>query len=108
MKASETTLRELLEGTKQFQIPLFQRRYSWDEKYWKTLWEDLLNIYNGEVEGGYFIGTVVTQSTPGTAHGISPFIVIDGQQRLTTIATAKAIETAIEIAARNAKSAYAD
>jgi uncharacterized protein with ParB-like and HNH nuclease domain len=85
MKASETTLRELLEGTKQFQIPLFQRRYSWDEKYWKTLWEDLLSIYNGEVEGGYFIGTVVTQSTPGTAHGISPFIVIDGQQRLTTI-----------------------
>jgi uncharacterized protein with ParB-like and HNH nuclease domain len=85
MKASETTLRELLEGTKQFQVPLFQRRYSWNKTYWLTLWEDLINIYDGEVEGGYFIGTIVTQSTPGTAHGISPFIVIDGQQRLTTI-----------------------
>jgi len=84
MKASETTLRELLEGTKQFQIPLFQRRYSWNKTYWITLWEDLINIYDGGVEGGYFVGTVVTQSTPGTAHGISPFIVIDGQQRLTT------------------------
>ncbi len=84
MKASETTLRELLEGTKQFQIPLFQRRYSWNKTYWSTLWEDLINIYEGGVKGGYFVGTVVTQSTPGTAHGISPFIVIDGQQRLTT------------------------
>lgn len=84
MKASETTLRELLEGTKQFQIPLFQRRYSWNKTYWLTLWEDLINIYDGGVEGGYFVGTVVTQSTPGTAHGITPFIVIDGQQRLTT------------------------
>ncbi len=85
MKASETTLRELLEGTKQFQIPLFQRRYSWEKKNWTTLWDDLMNIYNGEVEDEYFIGTIVTQSTPGTANGVSPFIVIDGQQRLTTL-----------------------
>jgi uncharacterized protein with ParB-like and HNH nuclease domain len=85
MKASETTLRELLEGTKQFQIPLFQRRYSWEKKNWTTLWEDLMSIYIGEVEDGYFMGTIVTQSTPGTADGISPFIVIDGQQRLTTL-----------------------
>ena len=85
MKASETTLRTLLEGTKQFQIPLFQRRYSWEKKNWNTLWDDLMSIYNGEVEDGYFMGTIVTQSTPGTADGISPFIVIDGQQRLTTL-----------------------
>ena len=71
--------------SQQFQVPLFQRRYSWNKTYWLTLWEDLINIYDGEVEGGYFIGTIVTQSTPGAAHGISPFIVIDGQQRLTTI-----------------------
>jgi uncharacterized protein with ParB-like and HNH nuclease domain len=85
MKASETTLRTLLEGTKQFQIPLFQRRYSWEKKNWNTLWDDLMSIYDGEVEDGYFMGTIVTQSTPGTADGISPFIVIDGQQRLTTL-----------------------
>jgi uncharacterized protein with ParB-like and HNH nuclease domain len=85
MKASETSLRNLLEGTKQFQIPLFQRPYSWKEKNWNALWEDLMSLYNEEVKGFYFLGPIVTQSVPGTAEGISPFIVIDGQQRLTTL-----------------------
>lgn len=85
MKASETSLRNLLEGTKQFQIPLFQRAYSWKKENWETLWEDLMSLYNDEVKGFYFLGPIVTQSVPGTAEGISPFIVIDGQQRLTTL-----------------------
>lgn len=42
MKASETSLRNLLEGGKQFQIPLFQRPYSWKKENWETLWEDLM------------------------------------------------------------------
>jgi uncharacterized protein with ParB-like and HNH nuclease domain len=85
MKASETTLRNLLEGTKQFQIPLFQRPYSWKKDNWETLWDDLMSLYDEEIEGFYFLGPIVTQSVPGTAEGISPFIVIDGQQRLTTV-----------------------
>jgi uncharacterized protein with ParB-like and HNH nuclease domain len=85
MKASETSLRNLLEGTKQFQIPLFQRPYSWTEDKWETLWEDLMKLYNDEVEGSYFLGAIVTQSIPGTADGISPYLVIDGQQRLITL-----------------------
>lgn len=85
MKASETTLRNLLEGTKQFQIPLFQRPYSWTKEKWETLWEDLMKLYSNEVEGSYFLGAIVTQSIPGTADGISPYLVIDGQQRLITL-----------------------
>ncbi|OKH26814.1 hypothetical protein NIES593_01865 [Hydrococcus rivularis NIES-593] len=85
MKASETSLRNLLEGGKQFQIPLFQRPYAWERKNWETLWEDILSLYNGEVEGSYFLGPIVTQAIPGTADGISPFVVIDGQQRLITL-----------------------
>lgn len=85
MKASETTLRNLLEGTRQFQIPLFQRPYSWTENNWQTLWEDLKRLYNNEVDGSYFIGAIVTQCNGGTAEGISPFLVIDGQQRLITL-----------------------
>jgi uncharacterized protein with ParB-like and HNH nuclease domain len=85
MKASETTLRNLLEGGKQFQIPLFQRPYSWEEKHWQTLWDDLMNLYNDEVKGSYFIGPIVTQAELGTADGITPYVVIDGQQRLTTL-----------------------
>lgn len=85
MKASETSLRNLLEGTKQFQIPLFQRPYSWEKENWETLWADVMSLYMGEVEGFYFLGPIVTQAVAGTAEGISPFIVIDGQQRLTTL-----------------------
>jgi len=85
MKASETSLRNLLEGGKQFQIPLFQRPYSWNKENWETLWEDLMSLYNGEVQGFYFLGPIVTQSVPSQPTGISTFIVIDGQQRLTTL-----------------------
>ena len=84
MKANETQLRVLLEGQKQFQIPLFQRPYTWKKHDWATLWNDLVETY---VEGSasHFLGSVVTKTMPGTADGVSPFLVIDGQQRLTTI-----------------------
>lgn len=85
MKASETSIRNLLEGTKQFQIPLFQRPYSWEKQNWEALWTDLMSLYTEEVTGCYFLGPIVTQAVAGTADGISPFIVIDGQQRLTTL-----------------------
>lgn len=85
MKASETSIRNLLEGTKQFQVPLFQRPYSWKKNNWDTLWDDLMTIYDGEVEGSYFLGPIVTQSISATADGISLFLIIDGQQRLTTL-----------------------
>lgn len=91
MKASETTLRNLLEGTKQFQIPLFQRSYSWKKENWETLWEDLMSLYREEIKGFYFLGPIVTQAVPGTADGISPFVVIDGQQRLTTLTIVLAV-----------------
>ncbi|WP_206815625.1 DUF262 domain-containing protein [Chroococcus sp. FPU101] len=85
MKASETSFRNLLEGTKQFQIPLFQRPYSWKKSDWETLWEDLMRLYNNEIEGSHFLGSIVTQALPGTADSISPYLVIDGQQRLITL-----------------------
>jgi uncharacterized protein with ParB-like and HNH nuclease domain len=91
MKASETTLRNLLEGGKQFQIPLFQRPYSWKEDNWQALWNDLINIYIDEVKGSYFLGPIVTQAELGTAEGITPFVVIDGQQRLTTLSVLLAV-----------------
>lgn len=88
MKASETKLRELLEGGKQFQIPLFQRPYSWSKKEWKALWEDIMEIYHDNEDNhfdNHFLGPIVTQAVPGTPDGISPFLLIDGQQRLTTL-----------------------
>lgn len=85
MKASETILRNLLEGGKQFRIPLFQRPYSWKKENWETLWEDLMNLYKDDGKNSYFLGPIVTQAELGTADGITPYIVIDGQQRLTTL-----------------------
>ncbi|MGV9414748.1 DUF262 domain-containing protein [Nocardia sp. NPDC003693] len=41
MKASETTLAALVQGEKQFQIPLYQRTYSWTDKQLAQLWSDI-------------------------------------------------------------------
>ncbi len=42
-------------------------------------------LYKDEIQGTYFLGSLVTQSIPGSADGICPFLIIDGQQRLTTL-----------------------
>lgn len=85
MQVNHVALRRLLDSTIQYQIPLFQRSYSWEKKNWQTLWDDLISIYNDKVEDSYFLGSIVTQSLPGVPGSISPFLVIDGQQRLTTL-----------------------
>ncbi|MBD1212939.1 MAG: DUF262 domain-containing protein [Dolichospermum circinale Clear-D4] len=85
MQVNHVALRRLLDSTIQYQIPLFQRPYSWEKKNWQTLWDDLISIYNDKVEDSYFLGSIVTQSLPGIPGSISPFLVIDGQQRLTTL-----------------------
>ena len=48
MKASETKLQPIIEGSKQFVVPLFQRPYSWEKKEWETLWEDLVELCEEE------------------------------------------------------------
>lgn len=85
MKASETSFRNLLEGSKQFKVPLFQRPYSWGKTHWETLWDDLISLYGDGIEGYHFLGPIVTLAEPGTPDGISPYLLIDGQQRLTTL-----------------------
>ena len=44
MQAAETRIQQLIEGTKQYLVPLFQRAYSWDQKEWQTLWKDLVEL----------------------------------------------------------------
>ena len=86
MKASETNLRNLLGNNNiQFQVPLFQRPYSWKKENWEILWEDLMRIYKDEITGSYFLGSLVTQPLLGSADGVCPFLIIDGQQRLITL-----------------------
>ena len=85
MKATETRLRHLLQGQQHYVIPLFQRPYSWERKHWETLWNDIMEIYQSPQSDAHFLGSIVSKSQPGTPEGVSPYIVIDGQQRLTTL-----------------------
>lgn len=85
MKASETTLQPVIEGAKQYVVPLFQRAYSWDTKEWDALWNDLLELCEEDESRDHFIGSIVTMPTDSVPQGVAKFLLIDGQQRLTTI-----------------------
>ncbi len=85
MKAGEVVLQQLLNGSIQYQVPLFQRTYSWRERQWERLWEDLLEIYAMERPRNHFIGSIVTQPVPDAPERAAKFTLIDGQQRLTTL-----------------------
>ncbi|QTC41495.1 DUF262 domain-containing protein [Bacillus sp. V3] len=85
MKANETIIQPMIEGTKQFVIPLFQRTYSWTISQWKQIWEDILETQNVDENKSHFIGSVVSMSVESAPHEVQQYLVIDGQQRLTTI-----------------------
>jgi uncharacterized protein with ParB-like and HNH nuclease domain len=89
MKASETHLGKILEGNNQFVVPLFQRPYTWDESRWKVLWADLVELCEDETDTSrakpHFMGSLVTVPTRSVPEGVTKFLLIDGQQRLTTL-----------------------
>lgn len=96
MQVGESTLKTLIEGQKQFQVPLYQRQYSWESSQLSQLWDDVLEQYDllspdedGHVPESpptHFLGSMVLAPSPMMpAHGVTPFLVIDGQQRLTTL-----------------------
>lgn len=85
MQAKETKLQDILEGTKQYVVPLFQRTYSWANKEWETLWGDLIELAESENPKTHFIGSIVTMPAVSVPEGIAKYLLIDGQQRLTTI-----------------------
>lgn len=85
MKASETKFQSIIEGTQQYVIPLFQRAYSWEKKEWKVLWDDLVYLCENDEPKSHFIGSIVTIPTISVPEGVAKYLLIDGQQRLTTI-----------------------
>ena len=83
MQAANTTFGELIDGTKQFIIPVFQRDYAWTTDNWQQLWDDIVRS-GGIDSGGHFVGSIV--QVPDTTVAARPtYLVIDGQQRLTTL-----------------------
>ena len=87
--AAETTLQGLLEGAKQYQVPLYQRTYSWTEHQLERLWEDIIRLAEDRADNPkatHFIGSLVLAPSPSNGPaGVADFLVVDGQQRLTTL-----------------------
>lgn len=86
MKAVETNLLKFLQGTRQFIIPIYQRTYSWTQLQCQQLWHDILRAGTDEEVSGHFIGSVVyVERGLYTISSVPQVLVIDGQQRLTTL-----------------------
>ena len=86
MKAEDIRLTQLLEGPKQFIVPIFQRDYSWGTRHCLQLWKDIVRAGQQENVKAHFIGSIVYVAAEETSAKITRWLVIDGQQRLTTVA----------------------
>jgi uncharacterized protein with ParB-like and HNH nuclease domain len=86
MKAEQTNLQRIIGmSQQQFIVPLFQRTYSWDKKEWQDLWDDILELYENDTAKNHFLGSIVTIPVDSVPQGIAKYVLIDGQQRLTTL-----------------------
>ncbi len=85
MQANPVQAIQYFDGTKQSIIPLFQRPYTWEQKNWRTLWNDILIQYDNPAFG-HFMGAIVSIPVQTVPVGVSKHLIIDGQQRLTTLA----------------------
>ena len=87
MKATEAKLLEFLKKSPQFVIPIYQRTYSWGERECRQLWDDILRTRRNDVVSAHFVGSIVyVEKGLYSVSSQSPLLVIDGQQRLTTVA----------------------
>ena len=86
MKATEAKLLEFLKKSSQFIIPIYQRTYSWEEPECRQLWDDILRSGKNEDIAAHFVGSIVyIEKGLYQVTNQSSLLVIDGQQRLTTI-----------------------
>ncbi len=69
---------------KQLVIPIYQRVYSWEKEQCKELWDDIIKVGGNDKMDGHFIGSIL-YVLDGITHSNNALLIIDGQQRLTTI-----------------------
>jgi len=86
MKALQSNFIKFINTELQFVIPIYQRTYSWTRPQCKQLWDDIVSVATDEEIPSHFIGSIV-YVTPGvySVTGVGQSLVIDGQQRLTTL-----------------------
>ena len=86
MQASEANLLQFLDNRQQFMVPIFQRRHSWEKRHCEQLWKDVLRIGKDESAVAHFLGSIVyIDAGIYSASRVSQLLLIDGQQRLTTL-----------------------
>ncbi|GAA9574515.1 DUF262 and DUF1524 domain-containing protein [Helicobacter pylori] len=86
MEAKATTLLNFIKENQKNQlvIPIYQRLYSWEKEQCKELWDDIIKIGGNDKMDRYFIGSIL-YVLDRTTHSSNTLLIIDGQQRLTTI-----------------------
>lgn len=85
MTPYKSTIDTLFNGKNVYKIPFYQRSYVWGDEQLSRFLNDMISV--GQQDKAYFLGSIILkQIATGTAAFSTPRIVIDGQQRLTTIA----------------------
>lgn len=87
MQALKANLDDFMKKTEtQFVIPVYQRNYNWTEKECKKLLNDIENINGDNTKENHFLGSIVyLKESDAPTTSIQELIIIDGQQRITTI-----------------------
>jgi uncharacterized protein with ParB-like and HNH nuclease domain/predicted transport protein len=86
MKATEATLLEFLKRAPQFVVPIYQRTYSWTERECRQLWDDIIRTGSKDEISAHFVGSIVyVEKGLYQVIGQPQLLLIDGQQRLTTV-----------------------
>ncbi|GAP79452.1 hypothetical protein Y09_2300 [Brachybacterium sp. SW0106-09] len=86
MKAYDANLLILLKSVSQFMVPIYQRVYSWTEVECDRLWADVLHAGSTSRLESHFTGSIVyVERAEGTRSSAEPDLIIDGQQRVTTV-----------------------
>ncbi len=90
MEAHVKTVREILHSGDQFLVPFFQRHYSWRREHWQRLIDDIVTLAEESEDAKHFLGPLVCTPFKPVPGQVTPYQLIDGQQRLATLTIALA------------------
>ena len=79
-KPESLSIRAVFDSDNYYQIPSYQRPYSWENEQIDELWDDIMTAFE-EGKEEYFLGSIIVSKEEGDKY----LEVIDGQQRLTTL-----------------------
>lgn len=86
MKADDANLLEFLKKGTQFVVPIYQRVYSWEASECERLWDDIVQAGRHDTIGAHFTGSIVyVEKEQSSRTSVEPDLIIDGQQRVTTV-----------------------